>query len=183
MHGVCLRVLFGRHGIWHSASFSSSFTMLCVAKSQLLMMSCSFLHKPVSLSLSSSEQLLRDEDRPSAIHASLKDSATFHLRYRTSGLVRVYYGSEEAGDRHQTTFQSLIVTPSMTSRDVTQLAVARLFPQDKPEDFDLVIRRRGQGERVLAGDECPLYLQQQNIQLDLRRKRQQVCVVERAESL
>ncbi len=67
----------------------------------------------------------------------------------------------------------------MTSRDVIQLAVARLSPGEKCVDFDLVVKNRGVGERVLGEDECPLYLQQQNIQLELQRKRkmEKVCVL------
>lgn len=60
----------------------------------------------------------------------------FALRQRTSALVRVYHNLD--GDLQS--FQSLIVTPSMTARDLLQVAVARAAPRESPEGFSLVLK-------------------------------------------
>ena len=64
----------------------------------------------------------------------------------------------------------------MTSRDVIQLAMARLTPGESLEEFQLVMRTPGGGARVVGMEECPLYLQRESTQLELqRKKRMEVC--------
>ena len=68
------------------------------------------------------------------------NSIQFHLKYKPtppptlSGLIRVYHQIDQGYE----TFQSLIVTPSMTTRDVVQLAIARLaLDESHDESHDL----------------------------------------------
>ena len=94
----------------------------------------------------STEKPLRDEDHPLQVLAAWQAvGAHFHLRLRTSRLLRVYHRLD--GDFQS--FQSLIVTPSMRCSDILQVAVGRVSPGEQPEAFDLVEKTAvGEGECV-----------------------------------
>ena len=95
------------------------------------------------------EQILRDEEQPSEVHASWKEreeNVQFLLRERTSGLVRVHH---QLGGDYQS-FQSLIITPTMTCQDVLQLATGRLAPGEGTGDFVLVLRTAQGGEQCVC---------------------------------
>lgn len=73
----------------------------------------------------------------------------FHLRLKpvppqlpSTSLVRVYHQFNEGYE----TFQSLIVSPRMTSLDVKQLAIARISPNESPDQFDLLYKTPAGGE-------------------------------------
>ena len=95
-----------------------------------------YLHY-VQTSTSPPVQVLHDEECPTDVLVSWrssKESSKFILQLRTSGLIRVYDG---LGAGYQS-FQSVIVTPSMTCRDVLQIVVPRLAPSESAEQFQLV---------------------------------------------
>lgn len=105
-------------------------------------------HMPYTVSpypQSPSEQVLRDEERPAAVLAQWRrqgEEPHFNLRLRSSGIIRVHH-SLEAGLQ---SFQSLIVTPTMTTHDILQIAIAKLRPHDNPSDFELLERTPHGGE-------------------------------------
>lgn len=68
------------------------------------------------------------------------------VRLRQSGILRVHYRMN--GDYQ--TFYSIIVTPSMTTRDVVQVAAARFAPDENPDLFELVKRGQGGGKLRLV---------------------------------
>lgn len=124
----------------------------------------------VSSADGSKVQLLHDEERPTDVLVSWrssKENSKFILQLRTSGLIRVYDG---LGAGYQS-FQSVIVSPSMTCGDVLQIVVPRLAPSESTEQFQLV-EISPAGECVIAATECPLLLQKKSSQLELRRKHQ-----------
>ena len=100
----------------------------------------------------STEKPLRDEDHPLQVLVAWQAvGAHFHLRLRTSRLLRVYHRLD--GDFQS--FQSLIVTPSMCCSDILQVAVGRVSPREQPEAFDLVEKTAvGEGECVGMYDSC-----------------------------
>lgn len=94
--------------------------------------------------------MLRDEERPAVVLAQWRQQGEephFNLRLRSSAIVRVHH-SLGAGLQ---TFQSLIVTPTMTTQDVLQIAVAKLHPHDNPLDFELLEQTPHGGEVVHFG--------------------------------
>jgi len=81
------------------------------------------------------------------------NSVQFHLKYvpepsPLTGIVRVYYQLEEELE----TFQSLIVSPSMKTADVVQLALARISLDHSMEgtgsQFELIQRTSNNGKRI-----------------------------------
>ena len=83
------------------------------------------------------EQLLRDSDHPAEVHSLWRDrSALFLLRLRTSCLMRIYHSLD--GDYQ--TFHSVIVTHTMTTRDLVRLATASIAPEEQPEQFHMIVK-------------------------------------------
>lgn len=95
------------------------------------------------------EKLLQDDTCPSQVVVS--EGNRFIIRPRpvereSSGLIRVYHKLD--GDYQS--FQSLIVNPDTTGRDVVQVAVTRLSLVESPEAFQLVQKTsRGGKDRRL----------------------------------
>lgn len=113
--------------------------------------------------VSGQQRLLKDDERPAEVHESSEQNSYFQIRLRQSSILRVHYRTN--GDYQ--TFYSIIVTPSMTTRDVVQVAAARFAPDENPDSFELVKRGQG-GVEVLSASDNP-FLCQDSCQLELRR--------------
>lgn len=111
--------------------------------------------------LSFTEQLLQDTDKLSVLFtAENAQIVQFTLKYKpplsTTAVLRVYHQIDQDFE----TFQSLIVSPSMTADDVIQLSLARIaldVSHDVSHDqFELVLRTT-EGGMSLDTIILPLY--------------------------
>eukprot|EP00731_Ephydatia_muelleri_P016553 Em0009g977a len=109
------------------------------------------------------QRLLKDDERPAEVRESTEANSYFQVRLRQSGILRVHYRTN--GDYQ--TFYSVIVTPSMTTSDVVQVAAARFAPNESPDSFELVKRSHGGVAETLAASDSP-FLCQGSCQLELR---------------
>ena len=109
--------------------------------------------RPSPPPLTAAGQVLRDDERPAAVLALWRARGAvphFQLRQRTSAIIRLHHQLEGGLQ----SFQSLIVTPTMTSCDVIEIAVAKLFPQDSPTHYELLERTSHGGEVMEPSTSC-----------------------------
>lgn len=83
------------------------------------------------------DHVLGDQESPLAAKLSWKgptDHAQFHLRRRTSGMVRVFAQLSEGYE----TFHNIIVQPHASTREVVQQLVDKYFRKWNPHQLELV---------------------------------------------
>lgn len=83
------------------------------------------------------DHVLGDQESPLAAKLSWKgptDHAQFHLRRRSSGMVRVFAQLSEGYE----TFHNIIVQPHASTREVVQQLVDRYFRKWSPRQLELV---------------------------------------------
>ena len=82
------------------------------------------------------DHVLGDQESPLATKLSWKgvsDHAQFHLRRRTSGMVRVYAKLSEGYE----TFHNIIVQPHASTREVVRQLVDKYFRKWNPHQLEL----------------------------------------------
>ena len=95
------------------------------------------------------EQLLRDTESPLGVKLAWKEdlglsAVLFQVRVRTSGILRIHHALEGG----MPSFQSIICTAGMTTRDVIQLSLAKVDTSSKSgdlDDFELLLRTQDGG--------------------------------------
>lgn len=98
------------------------------------------------------DHVLGDQESPLTAKLSWKGStehAQFHLRHRTSGMVRVYAQVSEGYE----TFHNIIVQPHASTREVVRQLVDKFFRKWNPNQLELVEVTPQAG--VCIGMHCP----------------------------